>query len=98
VWVASPQAIANWSKKIFAVRDAVYAISAALVKQPDLVEQLAQDYQLSPALVSEWLAQTTWCTQATLTASSIAEVIKQVRSLGIIDKHLSQEEVMLREN
>jgi hypothetical protein len=98
VWVASPQEIANWGDKIFAVRDAVYAISAALVKQPDLVERLVQDYQLSPALVSEWLAQTTWCSHAGLTSSSLAEVIEQVRSLGIIDKPLSPEEVMLQEN
>jgi hypothetical protein len=97
VWVASPQAIANWSDKIFAIRDAVYAISAALVKQPDLVERLVQAYQLAPALVSEWLAQTTWCTQAALSASSLVEVIEQVRSLGIIDKPLSPEEVMLQE-
>lgn len=98
VWVASPQAIATLGDKIFAIRDAVYAISAALVKQPDLVERLVQAYQLPPALVREWLAQTTWCTQSALTASSLAEVIEQVRSLGLIDKPLSPEEVMLQEN
>lgn len=95
VWVASPKALENWREGLFQVRDAVYAISEALVKQPDLVERLAQEYQLSPGLVSEWLAQTTWCTQATLSPDSLAEVIKQVRHLGIIENPLRPEEVML---
>lgn len=95
MWVASPQALENCGKGLFQVRDAVYAISEALVKQPDLVEQLAKEYQLSPVLVSEWLAQTTWCTQATLSPDSLAEVIEQVGNLGIIENPLRPEDVML---
>ena len=95
VWVASPQALERWGEGLFQVRDAVYAISKALVKQPDLVEQLAQEYQLSPELVSEWVAQTTWCTQATLSQDSLAEVIEQVRNLGIIENPLRPDEIML---
>lgn len=98
VWVASPQALGSWKQTLFRVRDAVYAISTALVKQPDLVECLAQEYQLSPALVSEWLAQTTWCTQAAFPPDSLAKVIEQVHSLGIIEQPLLPEEVILVEN
>jgi hypothetical protein len=98
VWVASPQAIANWAEKIFAIRDEVYKISASLRTAPDLVKNLGQEYQLSATLVSEWLSQTTWCTQAELTAGSLAEVIKQVHNLGIIEQPLLPEEVILQEN
>ena len=98
VWVASPQAMERWGNSLFQVRNTVYAISEALVKQPDLVEQLAEEYQLSPALVSEWLAQTTWCTQATLSPNPLAEVIEQVCNLGIIEKPLHPKDVMLQGN
>lgn len=98
VWVASPQALERWGESLFHVRDAVYAISAALVKQPELVESLAQEYQLSSALVSEWLAQTTWCTQAALPPGSLEEVIGQVRRLGIIEQPLRPEDILLTEN
>ena len=98
VWVASPKALENWGEGLFQVRDAVYAISEALVKQPDLVERLAKEYQLSPGLVNEWLAQTTWCTQATLSPDSLAEVIEQVRHLGIIENPPSTKDVMLQIN
>ena len=98
VWVASPQALERWGKSLFKVRNTVYAISEVLVNQPDLVEQLAQEYQLSPELVSEWLAQTTWCTKAKISPDSLAEVIEQVRHLCIIEKPLRPEDVMLQGN
>jgi DNA-binding transcriptional LysR family regulator len=98
VWVASPQALESWGENLLLVRNEVYEISKALVKQPDIVERLAQEYQLSSALVNEWLAQTSWCTEATLPPGSLVEVIEQVRSLGIIELPLHPEDVMLLEN
>jgi hypothetical protein len=98
VWVASPKALESWGENLLLVRNEVYEISKALVKQPDLVERLAQEYQLSPGLVNEWLAQTTWCTQATISPDSTAEVIEQVRNLGIIEKPLRPEDVLLQGN
>ncbi|MDP4956317.1 MAG: ABC transporter substrate-binding protein [Algoriphagus sp.] len=96
VWVASPQAIQTWGKHLFEVRDTVYAISDMLVKKPDLVEQLAQEYHLSPILVSEWLTQTTWCTEGTLPLDSFTEISEKVRRLGIIDQTIRPEEVLLK--
>lgn len=98
VWVASPQALESWGESLFTVQDAVYGISAALAMQPNLVERLAQEYHLSQVLVIEWLAQTTWCTEAALPPSPLAEVIEQVRSLGIIEHSLRPEDILLTKN
>jgi len=98
VWVASPQALDTWEKTLFMVRDAVYALVAALLEQPDLVVLIAKEYQLSPDLVKEWLSQTTWCTQAALPPGSLEEVFEQLRVLGIVQQPLRPEEVMLQEN
>ena len=95
VWVASPQALDNWGENLFTIRDAAYAISAALIEQPDLVERLGQEYQLAPSLVTEWLSQTTWCTEATLATESLAAVISQLRVLGIVEQSPHPEEVLL---
>jgi len=96
VWVASPQAIQTWGNILFEVRDTIYDISDKLVKKPDLVEQIAREYHLSPILVSEWLAQTTWCTEDILTLGSLKEVSEKVRKFGIIEEAIHPEEVLLR--
>lgn len=98
VWVASPKAVQTWGNQLFKVRDAVYAISDKLVKKPDLIAELAQEYHLSPILVSEWLAQTTWCTEGILPLSAFLEVIEKIRRLGIIEQAILPEEVLLQKN
>ncbi|AGA79075.1 substrate-binding domain-containing protein [Echinicola vietnamensis] len=67
----------------------LYAQSKKLKATPQLPSMLSKTYQLQEPDVKEWLAQTTWATQAEMEKSTLDNTMDILRELGLIDTKVS---------
>ncbi|MEB2785823.1 ABC transporter substrate-binding protein [Algoriphagus persicinus] len=99
--IATDKALKEFGDTIFELRELVYQASKEIQTNRDSIDELAKNYELNIADVKEWLAQTTWATNAEVSKSQLSACMGIMKELGIItekialDKFLTQEQMSI---
>ena len=88
VLVASEKALAEFGEILIEVRDEIYRISEKLTSKEHLPELLANEYTLNPIDVADWLGQTVWCTQSSVSKRVMERSIQKMIELNILRGNL----------
>lgn len=88
VLVASEKALAEFGEILIEVRDEIYRISEKLTSKEHLPELLANEYTLNPIDVADWLGQTVWCTQSSVSKRVMEKSIQKMIELNILRGNL----------
>jgi ABC-type nitrate/sulfonate/bicarbonate transport system substrate-binding protein len=88
VLVASEKALAEFGEILFEVRDEIYRISEKLTSKRNLSELLANEYTLNQTDVCDWLGQTVWCTQPSVSKDVMERSIQKMIELNILRGNL----------
>ena len=88
VLVASEKALAEFGEILIEVRDEIYRISEKLTSKEHLPELLANEYTLNPIDVGDWLGQTVWCTQSSVSKRVMERSIQKMIELNILRGNL----------
>lgn len=98
VIVASEKMLLENAALAFQIRDALYDINLAIMKDKEgAVKHIGKKYELEQADVREWISQTSWTTHKEIAPQHLVKTMEILGDLKLINKKLKPESFVAKE-